>query len=692
MSLSQQAFGAWCLLDPVVTIDGTDYGAAVRFQSWPGPHAPNAFIVSGVVASITGTTTKTIVCERALQSSSYYDAGPPAAQVPFEFLAGGNVCATSEDHRHYWHNNSNQTGDDSNTRAIPGDALWTNGKAFLITSAVPLDTAPASVAWQPGESSPGRSPVCAGTVNLATDGSTTVSANRLHYSDKIVVDDPNEECDLEAGDAFEIHRNPVFDSRNPPAVEFDVRDGGGTWAAMDAGDYLARWTEGLILITQAWITSEGWDTTPFCIRVEGIRFAQTGGMPARQLNDLAAALDIADELWVETTATGPAGLLTACSGDASMGFGPSEWQCDLTFGLQVAEWGAGFSWDNWLGYGTPVGMTTVYPPYYAAGYWSEASETITDTSSTDALGCGPGEVLTYSGLIQPNKTVYNVKNEAASGTMHGRDFWASCTQTTTSGTHASLNASFNIAGIPFNPAGIIQRIPEGSTIVEAFARVKIDGLVVRKQTTNIISNNYDYTYYLETTVNGTLTREYETDATNTVITDYTASEPSLATTADVGFALIGVTADTADVIDYTGTPVSGVPNHRITALGVGLRGIATDGEWALVDVTAAMQGLVDNRSNRITGFYWWPSPSHVAAGASFESMGAFVVSLFGDWSATVTHDGGTGVRTTETLVTTRELAWDSLDIDTIQVRWRPPSGSLDNACFPLRQPPMIPPA
>ncbi len=685
MAQVKQAYGTWCKLDPVLTIGGVDYGAAVRFQSWMAPPGASTFIVNGEVQSISGTTTKTIVCKRALQSSSYTNAGD---DVPFTFLAGGNVCQTHEAQRHYWHNNTEgRLGDNAGRRAQPGDLLWFNGKAFLITSATALDTAPASVAWQPGESSPGRAPVCTGTVNLATAASTTVSDNRLHYSDKIVVDDPEEELDIAADETFAVYRNAMFDSRNPPTVEYDVRDGVSDWATLDPANYLARWPEGIILIRQSWITSEGWDTTPFCIRVEGIRFSQTGPMPARQLNDVALAINTVDDLWCEAPYTSAEGVVPAASGFAGMRFGATGWGCDGVHGLQATGWGAGDSWAGWLDYGVVTGSGTVYPPYFAAGYWSEASEAYDDTSGT--LGCSPGDDLTNEFVVQPDKCITNVKNEAAGGTVHGKEQWARCTQTIST-FHTNMDASFSIEGIAFNPAGILTRVDDGSTILEAKARIRINGLVRRLQVTEIsgTGNSPPYQpYHLTTTVNGTITREYEVDGGGAVVTDTTASEPSLATTADVTFSLIGVTQDTADILDVNGTPVA-IPNHRIRALGTGIRSTASDGDWAVVDVTAAIQGLIDNRDNRITGFYWWPSTGHVAPGASFEAMGDFVVSLFGDWSASVSYDGD-GVRTLSTSATTTEIAWDSLEIDSIHMRWRLPSGALDSARFPLVHPPMF---
>lgn len=687
MAQVRQAYGSWCKLDPVVTIGGVDYGAAVRFQSWMAPRDASTFVVNGEVQSISGTTTKTIVCKRSLQSSSY--TNDEGDDTPFTFLAGGNVCQTHEAQRHYWHNNTDgRLGGDAARRAMPGDLLWYNGKAFLITSATALDTAPASVAWQPGESSPGRAPVCTGTVNLATAASTTVSENRLHYSDKIVVDDPEEELGIAADETFAVYRNAMFDSRNPPTVEYDVRDGVSDWATLDPANYLARWPEGIILIRQSWITSEGWDTTPFCIRVEGVRFSQAGPMPARQLNDFAAAANSLDELWCEAPYTSAEGVVPAASGYSAMRFGATGWECDGVYGLQATGWGAGDSWAGWLAFGVVTGSGTVYPPYYAAGYWTEASEAFDDTSGT--LGCDPGDDLTDENVVQPDKCVTNVKNEAAGGTVHGKDQWVRCTQTVST-FHTAMSADFSIEGIPLNPEGILKRIDDGSTIIEAVGRFKVSGLVRRQQDTEITGTGNSapfQPYHLTTTVNGTVTREYEVDGSGSVVTDTTASEPSLAATAGITFALIGVTQDTDDVVDVNGTTVSGVPNHRIMSLGVGIRTTAGDDEWTLIDVTSAIQGLIDNRHNRITGFYWWPSTGHVAPGASFSAMGSFVVSLFGDWSASVSYDGS-GVRTLGTSATTTEVGWDSLAIDSVHIRWRLPSGAIDSARFPLLQPPMM---
>lgn len=687
MGFERQSYGAWCLLDPPLTVGGADYGAAVRFQSWPAPNAGDLAIVTGVVAAISGTTTKRIVCERALQQSSYTFEG---ADVPFTFLAGTNVCESHEAQRHYWHNNpAGRLGSFEGRRAQAGHALWCASGAFLVTEAEALAEDPGSVAWQPGESGPGRAPVCAGTTNLATASSSSTSANRLHWHDVVEIHDPNEECALGVGDTFVIKANAMFDSRNPPTVEYDVRDGAGTWATLAGTEYLARWTEGVILIAQSWITSEGWDTTPFCIRVSGVRFAQPGNMPARQINDLAAALDSTDELWWEGAYTLAEGVVPAASGFAAMAFGASEWECDGTYGLRASAWACGESWAGWQGYAVVTGSGTVLPPYYAAGYWTEPSEDFDDTTGT--LGCGPGDDLTSQFDIQGDKCVTAVQNLDSGGSVLGKSMYVSCTQTTGS-VHESMDVTFNIEGVGFNPEGLLKRIDDGSTILEAVARVQFTGLVQRKQETTIeaTGNSAPFNPYHATTyVNGVRTYELQRDASGTVLVNYSASEPSLATEADVTFALIGVTQDTTDVVDVNGTTVSGVPNHRVRALGVGVRSTAEAGKWSLVDVTGAVQGLIDNRDNRITGFYWWPSTGHVSAGASFETMGAFVVSLFGDWSASISYDGS-NVRTLSTGATTRQVGWDGIAFDSLHVRWRTPSGAINERRFPLVEPAMIP--
>lgn len=153
--MPSQFYGKVTRLIPPLNIGGTDYGAAVQFNTNPQKPGTAPVIVSGTFAKTpSGTTTKTVTASRAFQQDSYsivLGAGNSWEQV-FDVLMGGNICQTTEPQRLYsWANGRSFRGGDALDRAQPGDVLYWNGKGFLITAAEAFAAAPDSVTWQTGE-------------------------------------------------------------------------------------------------------------------------------------------------------------------------------------------------------------------------------------------------------------------------------------------------------------------------------------------------------------------------------------------------------------------------------------------------------------------------------------------------------------------------------------------------------------
>lgn len=147
--MSSQFFGRFSLLNPTIAFGGFTAGAVVQFNSEPfAGQSPD--VVSGTLQAVTGTTSKTLTFAREFQLFSYTDSF--GDEIEYKALMGGNIVQTGEPERGYSHRNPRAfRGGDARDRCEPGDVVWHNGRAFLITEAWPFDGAPASVSWQGDE-------------------------------------------------------------------------------------------------------------------------------------------------------------------------------------------------------------------------------------------------------------------------------------------------------------------------------------------------------------------------------------------------------------------------------------------------------------------------------------------------------------------------------------------------------------
>lgn len=144
--MASQFFGRFTKLDPPIAFGGFTAGGVIQFNSQPF-QGTGPLIVEGTLQAVSGTTSKTLTFARAPQQFSYTDNF--GDEIYYEALMGGNIVQTSEPERGYSFRNSRSfRGGDAYDRCEPGDVVWHNGRAFLITSATPYASAPESTQWQ----------------------------------------------------------------------------------------------------------------------------------------------------------------------------------------------------------------------------------------------------------------------------------------------------------------------------------------------------------------------------------------------------------------------------------------------------------------------------------------------------------------------------------------------------------------
>lgn len=695
--------GKATLLTAPVELDGRTFTHAVSLLTWPDVPGDDRLITSGTfdVDTATGASDeKPVICRRGPRSSSYVGVGSPPPDVPFTYLAGGNVVAASEAWSHAWHNSGDVHGGGRTAqRAQRGDVLVWQGRHFLITDCEAYASAPATVEWQEGES-PGRCPIMQGTRNVATPESTDLDENQLNWRDLIVVADPRGELEAAEGDTFEIRRRPVFHPLHPPQVQFAVR--GTAWATLPPEAYYLLAEEGIILLEQDWMAAFA-SSDRLCFRFAGKRFRQTGTLPARAYNDLTGLLEGADNVWVSTpigasTTTGIGGWIDwgAAYGDAECVPDPSADPPYSTTTLKLKDLCFGNSWNFWLANGIPtMAFGTVFPPYWLGSPAGFVEPVLIPEDRSGPIECGDGS-YDRGDLNTEWAGVAFVRNwETLGDPLFGRYNWI--VSQLNLGGGWSCNGRFSFGAVPWDPAGLLQAIPKGSEIIEATARIKMGGLV---SWTEEIAAGFDVpagTTHERRTVNGVLVLDVATGGMDDpsfdlAATDYpaylAAQEPVPG--GPVRWALMGVRRNSADELDVNGEPVEDIPSHRYGQLGVSVSEEFGDDQWTIIDVTTAISRLVVERETNWSSFLWWPQRGGISPGASSEGLAAYVDDLKPDVIVSGTYAFGGATNFREVSGVTKKIAWDALEFDVIVVRFRLPSGVLDSQAFPIIRPPAMP--
>jgi hypothetical protein len=526
----------------------------------------------------------------------------------------------------------------------PAITVWSEASGDLIRV---QEAAPGSA---PG--GVGRGPQVPNTVNFYDPSDDATAKNRANWRDQIQIHDPWEEFNAIAGETVSIYRSAVFDSNNPPALSYSFRDNASAgWTPMTAGtDYIMRAAEGLVLLSAAFIAGLGGDAEQLCIRAEGVRILHNGSQTARQFNDMAAALDAFDGLFCNVTPTGTGEIRIRAS--SVIGNGPSSYECHDTTCWRPDGW----AW------GLPA--SSMPEDYADFPYWSSGIKSYV-TASFDRLptplDCNstPQDPADW---IVPNLILYEIEpNANAPGTGKAMQ-WGSTLDFNFFPPSLLMLVSFNIGGPLYSWPDVIARLPEGAVCEEAFLTARFSGLTVQRQTA----------YY----------------ETQTLVPDspiVNSSSTSNLTTADLAFGALAIRRDSVQVLDLAGNPAT-VIDYDFKALGTSLTAEFTDEEWRRVDVTTLVNGLIAERDSEFTDWCLWPAVAPFGAGT--DALGAYLLSMAGEYSAGIVAVDGCDVDYFIS-ATAKYAQADSFEVGAILARFRLPDGSL-TPVLPIIATPFMP--
>jgi hypothetical protein len=520
--------------------------------------------------------------------------------------------------------------------------VWSesSGDRIIITEAAP-STAPGGT---------GRAPQVPNTVNFATPNSSDVNENRAHWRDQVQIHDPDDEFEGTAGQSVEIRRNAVFDSRNPPVLAWSFRDNTtGDWTTMTSGtDYIGRWAAGIVFLSTGFLAGfTSGEEEALCIRAEGVRILHNGSQTARQFNDMAAALDEFDKLFCNVGSAGGGG--TGFHGVGNMSGGPSGHTCDITnecwvptgfsFGTNAFDMNAAGPFPRWV--------TSDTKRFASAGY--DPSPGTSDCGSASlALGGVIQQGLFFYG-INPNETDPFVNEPILIGS-----------DVTESGGFPQISFRFSIQAPGLTINDVVAGLPEGSECVEAWVSARFSGL--SRDTFHV---------------------SYETRTIQSLEPDVTIIENvTNQTNANLSLAIVLARKDSKQVLDENGNEIT-TSDFTFRFAGSGNVSLVGNNQWRHVDMTNAINGVIQNRDSRFTMFLLVPSLAPLTSGS--EGLGGYLMSLIPDMDGeiTATDDCAFDYRWE---VNSSLVRADGLNFTNILARFRLPDGSL-TPVLPIINPP-----
>ncbi|HYF55476.1 MAG TPA: hypothetical protein VEA41_14560, partial [Salinarimonas sp.] len=542
------------------------------------------------------------------------------------------------------------------------------------------------------------------------EASADPDEERANWHDVIRVQFEDPDAVFVAGNTVEALRGYAFASPlHPPTISRDVKNGEGTWAAVDSADLLARWIPGLVLLSQDLMDSLAGRV---CFRVEGRMWQCGNGPDARMYNELRSAVEMLDQLWVSpgsigsgvSGVSGSAQMIDAYAGHTVQGSGASAtyWPTGWGFGLSkegVHNWYLPdvtigdyriTSWPAWVPSGghpyyQDLALRTAAPGYDAEPLPDLGPSAAKPNYTPNREDLVPGEVGLYL-------NVYGANGQNRAGWIPTED----------SGGIAStsyVQADFSLIGVPFGIGSVLANLPDGAEIVEAIARLMVAGLEYRasSHTTQIIVSDPSPTpaqsgFSQVYTINGHVVRQYvrafgestpETDVGNTL-----TEEQLWVNHGPVGFALVGKRKNSKNVIDVYGVEHL-QPAFELISSGAALLGSQTEvtsDQWAMVDVTDAVRGVQSLLDTAVgfDGFELWPTVGGVAADAGPEGLAAYARSLLPSITTSFESDYPTSY-TREVTMSGAYFRFDSLAIEGVLMRFRL-NGVIQETWVPLNEP------
>jgi len=553
--------------------------------------------------------------------------------------------------------NSEPHGRDEYALVLGVVYVWSEcaGDRIRVTQAAPAGT-PAK---------PGEWPRVFGIVNAATGESSDPEENRLNWHDELVVADPQGFFAGVAGATFTVDRLAMFDPRNPPGLQWDLKgDTGRTWEAMAAGIYLGRWADGVVLLEAEWLAGLGEDARA-CARGFGKAFLQSCGWMAEAYNDLRRVIvEVGEEVWHSL------GLLGS-DAQSLMGcvylpdWGPSAYDGDgvptaLAFGTGstvIAD-----NCYNWIVHGVggarpPGWRGGQMPPGTLATFWEE----------TPWIWPAPNPAY-----IVPDEFIFWVRPGA-----FGTDYFGSAPSIVPA---FFGGTGFQFTGCPFFPANPWLAGLEGAEIIEARAMVRVTN------PTRQVWSLYEYQSpngldsEITIVINGTTV--YHRKVVNGIETEFHNEAAPIVEGARIGFSLIGRRKNTTGVWEFQNPALAqSVDASFFRHFGSGPAMNVPANVWTQIDITGAARGAMRAARSAIVDMFFWPNAG-VQADESAGNMVGYLKSLLPARSITIIRDPPLwGWTITMSGAYTQ---FEAIEIKDPFFRYRLPSGILEKFFLPTR--------
>ena len=568
-------------------------------------------------------------------------------------------------------------------------------------------------------SGPGRPPQVRNLDNWATENSpgsgvasTNTAENHANWHDTVDIYDPDGEMEarLSSGVTFQMVRGGSgWDPRNPPALAWDERNNGiTTWASVPSESFRVRALEREVEILESWLDANAPDGASLCLRATGPEF-QAGRLATGMINEVQDVLDGLEDLWVEvglgfSGVFGSVGYVRTSQNDTpGSGNGgiiacrPTGHTCHPTFGWVPT----GFDWGQSRDYLIRGDST-------GAGFYKAKRSRFGDPwvmnniSNTQALWHGfIGNVPVNTTESTCNSNFVNTQEETV-GSYLGA--WAP--QVLAPSALALVGSSlefplgvgsvasspgffpnFEVNGVPFNAAALFKRLPEGAEIITARLEVTALGLESsvermehQDQSSDLETGSYQYYRHNELTEEFTKGWNGDPD----ILNQPSPIPPQWIEGGGIGLALLGIRRNTANVIgegNFTGDTLAdpqvltwddriyNLPGDVPDFIGASISTTIATGEQRVIDVTGAIQALVEDRDSLNTSYFLWPSVGAPVPSGTARGLGSYLRSLEASRSVSFVIDAdGNPIKTTT--VTCRQIRFESLSLGKLHIRYR----------------------
>jgi hypothetical protein len=585
---------------------------------------------------------------------------------------------------------------------VVGSDLWlyleSNGDNVRITYTAPTEHPPL----------PGRPPIQRNQVNGATipeggDGYTStldVDENRLNWQDRVRIEwqGPGAFPGV-PGDTLEGVRRQVFLGTPTVAVSLDR---GETYTEPDQSNFRVFAADGLVLIAVSYL-----DTLPATdtlhLRATG-EVARGGGPQDPALfNERREALLMLEDAWMQAGTCSPGAI--GCSGIVdAMSLGPT--------GLTCRSPGGGAGTEPYPG-GYVIGNKPMQQPQPGTDYpmpiplWIQNGAGFFFFDTMQRAPFVPGSVACdISGYnlgdnFVEGEAVLEVSPEAVMSDRHRITTagWAIPPGGSWFGGYAPYTdplsigaaASFGFTAPKFQAAEGMQRLAGlGAVCLEALAEVTFAGLRIWEwsltDTFDAAAGDYDQAFY----VNGVTV--YHRSRTGGVEDGETNPMPDGATSGSVTFSLVARRRNTGNGLAWNGItdtmfPVP-IPDHRYRSFGSGVASPVEDGVQSIVDVTGAINGLMQAMREGYHDPALWPSMGGVDPGTDEGTLAGYARALLPSVSLS-THDDHPAGWSYSASASGRFCAFGSLEVRNVMGRFRMPSGEEFVLPLPAKLPPFV---